>query len=96
MRLGEVSITDYSMYPLVCKVELRYHALLIVTGGRQVVVVSKQRGAVISLDDLYFPQRRTDDKPLNPNGLGNASLGLWVRSVKQNMCRRATRVMVSV
>ena len=96
MSLGEVSITDYLIYLLVCRAELRYHALFMMTGKRQVVVVSKLRGAVNTLNDLYFPPRRTDDKPLGPNTLGNTSLGLRVRSVKQNMRRRVTRVMVNV
>ena len=84
------------MYPLVCRAELRDHALFIVTGEQQVVVVNKQRGAVNTLNDLHVLQRRTDDKPLSPNGLGNTSLGLRVRSEKQDMCRRVTRVMVNV
>ena len=96
MSLGKMSITDYVLYPLVCRAELCYHACFIMTGERQVAVVSKQLGADNNLNDLYFPQRRTDDKPLSPNGLGNTSLCRRARSVKQHMRCCVTRVMSAV
>ena len=66
------------------------------TGERLAVVVSKQRGPDNNLNYLYFPQRRKNDKHLSPNGLGNTSRGLRVRSVKQNMYRCVTRVVSAV
>ena len=72
------------------------HALSKIIGERLVVVVSRQCGADNHLNYLYFPQRRNDEQPLSPNGLWNTSRGLRVRSVKQNMCRCATRVMSAV
>ena len=65
----------------------------VMTGEWQVVVVKQAAWrAQHSLDDLSL-QRRTDDKPLGPNGLGNMSRCLRARPVKHNMCRCAARVM---